>query len=113
MGGSFNSAQTSGFYTRLLRDEVIAEWRHELEDGLQISSLHVFVHVSGAERWLAPPQLRNYIFRRELPLVSLSHEACFSAEHVCEMSFDMFLTLPSWEDSEASIFIHTTEGVKL
>ncbi|MEW5308697.1 MAG: hypothetical protein WDW38_000636 [Sanguina aurantia] len=23
----------------------------------------------GAERWLAPPQLRNYIFRRELPLV--------------------------------------------
>lgn len=72
VGRKFNSAQTAGFYTRLLRDEVIAEWRHETAGGVQSSSLHVFVHVSGAEKWLAPPVLRNYIFRRELPLVRIS-----------------------------------------
>jgi hypothetical protein len=65
VGPDYNQAQISGFYTRLLRDEVIAEWRF----GPQGPALHVYCHVSGEERWLAPPLLRNYIFRRELPLV--------------------------------------------
>ena len=48
------------------RDEVLAEWRF---DGARAPSLHVHCHVSGEERWLAPPALRNFIFQREMPLV--------------------------------------------
>lgn len=51
VGDAFNDDQTSIWYTRLLRDEVLAEWR---EDGL-----HVFCQVSAKEawwiRWAAPP----------------------------------------------------------
>lgn len=64
VGPDYNIEQISGFYTKLLRDEVKAEWRYQPEP-----SLHIYCHVSGEERWLAPPSLRNYIFRRELPLV--------------------------------------------
>lgn len=49
------------------RDEVLAEWR--FGSGGR-ASLHVHCHVSGEERWLAPPGLRDVIFRREMPLVS-------------------------------------------
>ena len=48
------------------RDEVLAEWR--FGSGGR-ASLHVHCHVSGEERWLAPPGLRDFIFRREMPLV--------------------------------------------
>jgi Staygreen protein len=49
-------------YTRLLRDEVLAEWAG--------GSLHVHVHIRGTvDWWLAPAQLRSFIFRREMPLV--------------------------------------------
>eukprot|EP00197_Chlamydomonas_leiostraca_P002192 CAMPEP_0202858016 /NCGR_PEP_ID=MMETSP1391-20130828/720_1 /ASSEMBLY_ACC=CAM_ASM_000867 /TAXON_ID=1034604 /ORGANISM="Chlamydomonas leiostraca, Strain SAG 11-49" /LENGTH=407 /DNA_ID=CAMNT_0049536881 /DNA_START=150 /DNA_END=1374 /DNA_ORIENTATION=- len=64
VGSDYNLEQISGFYTRLLRDEVIAEWMFGPQP-----SLHIYCHVSGEERWLAPPMLRNYIFRREMPLV--------------------------------------------
>ncbi|KAG2452600.1 hypothetical protein HYH02_002837 [Chlamydomonas schloesseri] len=66
IGAEYNQQQISGFYTRLLRDEVIAEW---VAVGASGYALHVYCHVSGEERWLAPPLLRNYIFRREMPLV--------------------------------------------
>lgn len=62
----YNYGQISGFYTRLLRDEVTAEWQFGPPSG---PSLHLYCHVSGSEPWLAPPALRNYIFRREIPLV--------------------------------------------
>ncbi|KAL6761577.1 Staygreen protein-domain-containing protein [Haematococcus lacustris] len=64
VGSDFNYAQISGFYTRLLRDEVVAEWAFDPRP-----VLHIYCHVSGEDRWLAPPFLRNYIFRREIPLV--------------------------------------------
>lgn len=41
----------------------------------------MYCHVSGEERWLAPPLLRNYIFQREMPLVQSS-----VFWHVCLMS---------------------------
>ena len=63
VGDAFNDEQTSIWYTKLLRDEVLAEWR---EDGL-----HVFCQVSAKEawwiRWAAP--LRAIVFRQKLPLV--------------------------------------------
>lgn len=66
IGSDYNKKQISGFYTRLLRDEVVAEW---VNIGYSGFALHVYCHVSGEERWLAPPLLRNYIFRREMSLV--------------------------------------------
>jgi hypothetical protein len=49
-------------YTRLLRDEVLAEWAG--------GALHVHCHVRApGDWWLAPSLLRGFIFRREMPLV--------------------------------------------
>ena len=64
IGPSFDKAQISGGYTRLMRDEVLAEWRQD-EDG---PCLHVFCHVSGG-LVLGTARWRDAIFRHELPLV--------------------------------------------
>jgi hypothetical protein len=119
IGPGVNADQVRGLYTRLVRDEVVAEWRfdyappaglvetaeqrrrrHRREQRQQrerarttangggggggadahptiptntssqpTPSLHVYCHVSGEERWLAPPQLRAFVFRREMALV--------------------------------------------
>jgi Staygreen protein len=68
IGPEFNASQVQGLYTRILRDEITAEWvfAHTAHSWPE---LHVFCHVSGEERWLAPPALRNFIFRREMSLV--------------------------------------------
>lgn len=86
------AAQVSGWYTRMLRDEVLAEWLLPRPGSAAAAAeLHIHVHVSGRELWLAPPSLRcdrrldrivlsgrrlephptcrNYIFRREMSLV--------------------------------------------
>ena len=64
IGPAFDQAQISGWYTRLMRDEVLAEWREE-EDG---AALHVYCHVSGGLVF-GTAGWRDAIFRRELPLV--------------------------------------------
>ena len=56
--------QISGWYTRLMRDEVLAEWQ-ESEAGL---ALHVFCHVSGGFT-IGSASMRYRIFQRELGLV--------------------------------------------
>ena len=66
VGSCYNQAQLTSWYVGWLRDEVLAEW---VWDAAGAPSLHVHCHVSGEHRWLAPPQLRNYIFRHEMPLV--------------------------------------------
>ena len=98
IGPDYNSAQLEGWYVRMIRDEVLAEWRLEGDDekkgrkkkvegsdesdenksnsgGPSGHSLHVFCHVSGDARWLAPPRLRSRIFQREMALVldTISH----------------------------------------
>ena len=64
IGLEFEQDQISRWYTRLMRDEVLAEWT-ALERDL---TLVVHCHVSGGLvfGW---PRLRCAIFRRELPLV--------------------------------------------
>ena len=89
VGVEYNRAQISGFYTRLLRDEVIAEWQSSSDEAGgegadEASSLHLYCHVSGEEKWLAPPMLRNYIFRREIPLVRACTEA-LQWRHQCAL----------------------------
>ncbi len=64
IGGDYDRKSTSGFYTRFMRDEVLAEW-YEDENGL---SLHVYCHVSGGIV-LGRAGWRLSIFRREMPLV--------------------------------------------
>lgn len=64
VGPDYDREQISGLYTRLMRDEVLAEWRQG-DDG---PALHVYCHVSGGLA-LGPARWRDAIFRRELPLV--------------------------------------------
>jgi hypothetical protein len=64
IGPDYDRQQISGWYTRLMRDEVLAEWRQE-KDG---PSLHVHCHVSGGLA-LGLARWRYVIFRKELPLV--------------------------------------------
>ena len=45
IGGEYNRRQISGWYTRLMRDEVLAEWQESAEE--QTPILKVYCHVSG------------------------------------------------------------------
>lgn len=58
----YDKEEISTFYTKLMRDEVLAEWK-EKSNGLEF---HVYVHVSGGFvfGW---PGMRDRIFRHYLP----------------------------------------------
>lgn len=60
----YDRKQVSGWYTRFMRDEVLAEWRDD-GDG---PGLHVYCHVSGG-LVLGTAGWRYAIFQHELPLV--------------------------------------------
>ncbi|MFW9961759.1 MAG: staygreen family protein [Candidatus Thorarchaeota archaeon] len=62
IGPHYNRKQISGWYTRLMRDEVLAEWR----EGQETYELHVHCEV---ERGIGWTSMRESIFRRELDLV--------------------------------------------
>jgi hypothetical protein len=64
IGPQYDREQISGWYTRLMRDEVLAEWVEEEDSPV----LHVHCHASGG-LVLGPAGWRYAIFRRELPLV--------------------------------------------
>jgi magnesium dechelatase len=64
IGRYYDRRQISGIYTRLMRDEVLAEWR---QDGDEVA-LHVYCHVSGGLVF-GSAEMRDAIFHRELPLV--------------------------------------------
>ncbi len=64
IGPAFDQAQISGWYTRLMRDEVLAAWQGT---GAELA-LHVHCHVKGG-LVLGSAAWREAIFRRELPLV--------------------------------------------
>jgi len=64
IGLNYNRGQISGWYTRFMRDEVLAEWKED-EMGM---SLHVYCHVSGGLIF-GRASWRESIFRSEMPLV--------------------------------------------
>jgi hypothetical protein len=64
IGGSFNKQQISGLYTKLMRDEVLAELACE-ENNLVF---RVYCHISGGFI-LGTARFRYNIFKSELPLV--------------------------------------------
>jgi hypothetical protein len=61
---AYDNEQISGLYTRLMRDEVLAEWRADERP----AALHVHCHVSGGFV-LGSASVRLAIFKREMPLV--------------------------------------------
>ena len=64
VANDYNKQQCSGLYTRFMRDEVIAEWK--IHD--ETPSLHIYCHISGGLVF-GGAQMRENIFRREMPLV--------------------------------------------
>jgi hypothetical protein len=63
IGPDYNVKQMSGLYTRIMRDEVLAEWKVDNNP-----SLNVHCHVSGGLAF-GKASWRDKIFRQELPLV--------------------------------------------
>ncbi|MGE5603893.1 MAG: staygreen family protein [Nitrososphaerales archaeon] len=64
IAGDYDRKQVSGLYTRLMRDEVLAEW----ENAQPGPCLRIFCHVSGGLVF-GSAGMRDEILRRELPLV--------------------------------------------
>lgn len=64
IGREFNRPQISGWYTRFMRDEVLADWFIDQHG----HALNVHCHVSGG-LVLGTAAWRDAILRRELPLV--------------------------------------------
>ena len=64
VGPDYDHKQISGLYMRLMRDEVLSEWKND-QDGL---SIHVYWHVSGGLAF-GMASWRESIFRNEMPLV--------------------------------------------
>ncbi|KAI3787618.1 hypothetical protein L1987_42211 [Smallanthus sonchifolius] len=63
---TINNSQLQGWYNKLYRDEVVAEWR-KVKGNM---SLHVHCHISGGHFLLdLCAHLRFFIFTKELPLV--------------------------------------------
>ena len=63
IGKKINLAQIRGIYTRLMRDEVLAEWEISTP-----ATLHVFCHVSGGLVF-GTARMRYHIFRYHMPMV--------------------------------------------
>jgi hypothetical protein len=64
IGSEYDTKKTSRLYTRLMRDEVLAELSHNNDN----FTLRVYCHVSGGFVF-GTAKFRNSIFRSELPLV--------------------------------------------
>jgi len=64
IGKQYNRTQISNWYTRLMRDEVLAEW--VVQD--KQNCLNVYCHISGGFVF-GTTRFRYNIFRKELPLV--------------------------------------------
>ena len=90
VGIDYNKYQISGWYTRLMRDEGLAEWKQN-EEG---DSLHVYLHVSGGFVF-GGAGWRETIFRSELPLV---------LESIRYDDRNLFITYPELEN--ASVYVH-------
>ena len=64
IGAAYDRKQTGGLYTRLMRDEVLAEWKSEPDE----ACLHVHIHVSGGIV-IGTAGWRNDILHYHMPMV--------------------------------------------
>ena len=63
IGKEYDVKKLKGLYVRLMRDEVLAEWKKS-----DVYELHIYVHVSGGFIF-GGAKFRNKIIRSHLPLV--------------------------------------------
>jgi len=96
IGPAYDLQQIRGWYTRIMRDEVVAEW---LEEGTGYA-LHVHCHVSGGLvfGWAG---VRDAIFRRELPLVLEAFR--FGDRH-------LFRACPELDQAPIRVRFHATQS---
>ncbi len=93
---SFDTRQISGWYTRFMRDEVLAEWKTDQGS----PTLLVHCHMSGG-LILGTASWRYQIFQRELPLV-------FEAFHYGDQKF--FSAHPELDKAQVMVKFHTTRS---
>ena len=96
VGPAHNIAQTRGWYTRLMRDEVLAEWE-QTDEG---PALHVHCHVCGGLAF-GPAAMRDAIFQRELPLV---------LESIRFGDARLFETCPYLDGAPIRVHFHATKA---
>lgn len=90
IGKSYDRYQISGIYSRLMRDEVLAEWK--LEN--QTPSLHVYCYISGG-LVIGSANWRYKIFKRHMRMVL---EAFYYGDRSLGIRFP--------EIDKASVFVH-------
>ncbi|KAL3645625.1 Protein STAY-GREEN, chloroplastic-like [Castilleja foliolosa] len=92
---TINNSQLQGWYNRLQRDEVVAQWK-KIKD---IMSLHVHCHISGGHFLLdLVARLRFYIFCKELPVVLMAFV------HGDE---DLLKNYPELQDALVWVYFHS------
>ena len=95
IGPDYNHPQISGLYTRLMRDEVLAEW---VLDGNDVQ-LIIHCHVSGGFAF-GPASWRMSIFRQHLPMVITAFKFGDS---------DLFAAYQELNKSRVSIHFHSVQ----
>ena len=64
ISSEYNKEQISGWYSRFMRDEVLAEWKISEDSPI----LHIYCHIGGGLVF-GDIEMRESIFRREMGLV--------------------------------------------
>jgi len=95
VGRAYDEEAISGWYTRLMRDEVLGEWQDE--DGL---SLHIHCHVSGG-LVLGPAKWRDSIFRQHLLMV---------LEAICNGDADFFAQHMQFQEAPVRVHFHAKQS---
>jgi hypothetical protein len=96
IASDYNIEQISGWYTRFMRDEVLAEW----ENTAKVPLLHIYCHVSGGLVF-GYSKMRESIFRREMELVLMA---------IRNGDTDFFNKNPVYD--EANIIVHYQKSGK-
>ena len=91
----YNREAISGWYTRLMRDEVLGDW--QAEDGRL--SLHIHCHVSGGFA-LGPAKWRGSIFRQHLPMV---------LEAICNGDGNFISAEPDYRRAPIKVHFHAKQ----
>lgn len=95
ISSTINNSQLQGWYNKLQRDEVVAEWK-KVKGKM---SLHVHCHISGGHFLLdLCARLRYYIFCKELPVV---------LKAFVHGDVNLFNNFPELEESSVWVYFHS------
>jgi len=91
----YDNIALSNWYTKFMRDEVLAEWKEKEGD----QYLMIYCHISGGIcfGWAS---LRNQIFRRELPL---------AIEAICNGDINFISKNPTLKESKVIVNFYATK----